>query len=284
MPWQSIFKGGSNTTYFDAIFGSNPGGGIGISLSNTLTLEEVPYGDLIELKGSRFDWDIEFKDGNGDGNVTLESILDERDYIAVANNNQISGFERILFGDILFDLVLYRQQQSSVVYGQPEYYLNGLENLAPELNSDIASGSKLWEAFRFNRTKLQGITGTATDETVVFTGDTNDTPFIVGALRFASLDTEAGNDIVEIGTSGQTSVDQASIDLGLGTDQLKVNGPFTRSRVAGGTGADNIILTTVSNSRDHYVGQSDRLYRWRWQRRSHSSRYLRLVSAHVQRH
>jgi len=248
MPWQSIFKGGSNTTYYDAVNGTDPGNGIGVTLSNTLTLEEVPYGDLIELKGSRFDWDIEFKDGNGDGNVTLESILDERDYLAVANNNQISGFERIQFGDILFDLVLYRQQQSSAVYGQPEYYLNGLENLAPELNSDIASGSKLWEAFRFNRTKLQGITGTATDQTVVFTGDTNDTPFIVGALRFASLNTEAGNDIVEIGTTGQTAVDQASIDLGSGTDQLKVNGLFTRSSVAGGTGADNIILTTVSNS------------------------------------
>lgn len=248
MPWQSTFKGGTNTAYYDAIFGTNPGNGIGVTLSNALTLEEVPYGDLIELKGSRFDWDIEFKDGNGDGSVTLESILDERDYLAIANNNQISGFERIKFGDILFDLVLYRQQQSSVVYGQPEYYLNGLENLAPELNSDIATGSKLWEAFRFNRTKLQGIIGSATDQTVVFTGDANDTPFIVGALRFASLNTEEGDDIVEIGTSGQTSVDQATIDLGSGTDQLKVNGLFSRSIVKGGTGADNIILTTVSNS------------------------------------
>jgi len=247
MPWQSVFKGGINTTYFDAVFA--PGSpGTGVTLSDNLTLEEVRFGDTIELKGSRFDWDIEFKDGDGDGKVTLDSILDERDYLAVANNNQISGFERILFGDILFDLVLYRQQQSSVVYGQPEYYLNGLENLAPELNSDINSGSKLWEAFRFNRTKLQGITGTATDQTVVFTGDTNDTPFIVGALRFASLNTEEGNDIVEIGTAGQTAVDQASIDLGSGTDQLKVNGLFSRSSVAGGSGADNIILATVSNS------------------------------------
>ena len=248
MPWQSIFKGGTNTVYYDAVFGTNPGNGIGVTLSNTVVLEEIPYGDLIELKGSRFDWDIEFKDGDGDSIVTLESILDERDYLAVANNNQISGFERIQFGDILFDLVLYRQQQSSVVYGQPEYYLNGLESLAPELNSDISSGSKLWEAFRFNRTKLQGITGTATDQTVVFTGDTNDTPFIVGALRFAALNTEEGNDIVEIGTAGETAVDQASIDLGSGTDQLKVNGLFTRSSAAGGDGADNIILTTVSNA------------------------------------
>jgi hypothetical protein len=249
MPWQSIFKGGTNTVYYDAINAANPGNnGIGITLSSALSLEEVPYGDLIELKGSRFDWDIEFKDGNGDGSVTLDSILDERDYLAVANNNQISGFERIQFGDILFDLVLYRQQQSSVIYGQPEYYLNGQENQAPEINSSIASGSKLWEAFRFNRTKIQGITGTATNPTIVFTGDTNDTPFIVGSLRFASLNTEAGSDIVEIGTTDQASVDQASIDLGSGTDQLKVNGLFTRSNAVGGEGADNIILTTVANA------------------------------------
>lgn len=248
MPWQSVFKGGISTIYYDAVFGTDPGGGIGVILDDNLTLEEVRYGDQIVLKGSRFDWDIEFKDGDGDGSVTLESILDERDYLAVSNNNQISGFERILFGDILFDLILYRQQESSAVFGQPDYYLNGQEALAPELNSDIASGSKLWEAFRFNRTKLQGITGTATDQTVVFTGDTNDTPFLVGALRFASLNTEEGNDIVEIGTSGQTAVDQASIDLGSGTDQLKVNGLFIRSSVVGGEGADNIILTTVTNS------------------------------------
>jgi hypothetical protein len=248
MPWQSVFKGGANTTYYDAVFGADPGGGIGITLSGDLTLEEVEYGDLIVLKGSRFDWDIEFKDGDGDGVVTLDSILDERDFLAVSNNNQISGFERILFGDILFDLVLYRQQESSAVFGQPDYYLNGLEALAPELNSDITSGSELWEAFRFNRTKLQGITGTATDQTDVYTGDANDTPFLVGALRFASLNTEAGNDIVEIGTPGQTAVKDASIDLGEGNDQLKVNGLFTRSSVAGGTGDDNIILTTIESS------------------------------------
>ena len=248
MPWQSVFKGGVSTTYFDAVFGTNPGGGVGVTLDDDLTLQELSFGDLIVLKGSRFDWDIEFKDGNGDGNVTLESILDESDYLATSNNNQISGFERILFGDIFFDLILYRQQESSVVFGQPDYYLNGQEDLAPELNSDIASGSSLWEAFRFNRTKLQGITGTATDQTVVFTGDTNDTPLLVGALRFASLNTEAGNDIVEIGTPGQTALDQASIDLGSGPDQLKVNGLFTRSSVVGGQGADNIILATITNS------------------------------------
>jgi hypothetical protein len=247
MPWQSVFKGGTNTSYRDAI--NDPSGsGIAITLDDSLTLEEVPFGDLIELKGSRFDWDIEFKDGNGDDLVTLESILDERDYIAVSNNNRIFGFERILFGDILFDLVLYGQQESSAVFGQPDYYLNGLEALAPELNSDIASGSELWEAFRFNRTKLQGITGTATDQTDVFTGDANDTPFLVGALRFASLNTEAGNDIVEIGAPGQTAVEDASIDLGSGSDQLKVNGLFTRSSVIGGVGADNIIFSTINNS------------------------------------
>ena len=259
MPWQSVFKGGINTIYFDAVFA--PGStGTGVTLSDDLTLEEIRFGDTIELKGSRFDWDIEFKDGNGDGKVSLDSILDERDYIAVANNNQISGFERILFGDILFDLILYRQQQSSAVYGQPEYYLNGLESLAPELNSDITSGSKLWEAFRFNRTKLQGITGTATDQTVVFTGDTNDTPFIVGALQFASLNTEAGNDIVEIGSVDQAVVDLGSgkvdpitgvasgVDLSTALNQLKVNGSVTRSSIDGGAGKDNIIVNSISNS------------------------------------
>jgi hypothetical protein len=66
MPWQSVFKGGVNTTYYDAVFGTDPGGGIGITLGDDLTLEEVEYGDLIVLKGSRFDWDIEFKDGDGE--------------------------------------------------------------------------------------------------------------------------------------------------------------------------------------------------------------------------
>lgn len=242
MPWQSVFKGGTNTAYRDAIH--DPSGlGVAVTLSDSLTLEEVPFGDTIELKGSRFDWDIEFRDGDGDGSVTLASILNESDYIATSNNNRIFGFERILFGDILFDLVLYRQLESSVVYGQPDYFLTGSEPQAPELNSDIASGSDLWEAFRFNRTKIQGITGTATDATDVFTGDANDTPFLVGALRFASLNTEAGNDIVEIG-----NVDQATVDLGSGSDQLKVNGTFSRASALGGEGDDNIILSTVSNS------------------------------------
>ncbi|MCP9833924.1 MULTISPECIES: Calx-beta domain-containing protein [unclassified Cyanobium] len=243
MPWQSVFKGGTNTAYSDAIHDPS-GTGVAITLSDSLTLEEIPFGDTIELKGSRFDWDIEFRDGNGDGSVTLASILDESDYIATSNNNRIYGFERILFGDILFDLVLYRQLESSVVYGQPDYYLIGSEPQAPELNSDMASGSDLWEAFRFNRTKLEGITGTATNSTDVFTGNANDTPFLVGALQFASLNTEAGNDIVEIG-----SADQATVDLGSGSDQLKVNGGFSRSNAFGGDGEDNIILNTVSNSR-----------------------------------
>ncbi|MFN4975678.1 MAG: hypothetical protein ACK5GV_10575, partial [Bacteroidota bacterium] len=248
MPWQSLFKGGSNTIYYDAVFGTDPGGGIPVTLDDELTLEEVTYGDLIVLKGSRFDWDIEFKDGDGDGRVTLASILDERDYIAVSNNNRIYGFERILFGDILFDLVLARQQDSSAIFGQPDYYLNGAENQAPELNSTIASGSQLWEAFRFNRTKLQGITGTANDQTQVFTGDASDTPFLDGALRFASLNTEAGTDIVEIGTPGQTAVEDASIDLGEGNDQLKVNGLFTRSSTIGGGGGDSVILSVITSS------------------------------------
>jgi hypothetical protein len=244
MPWQSVFKGGSNTIYYDAVFGTDPGGGIPVTLDDDLTLEEVAYGDLIVLKGSRFDWDIEFKDGDGDGQVTLASILDERDYIAVSNNNRIYGFERILFGDILFDLILARQQDSSAVFGQPDYYLNGAENQAPELNSSIIQGSGLWEAFRFNRTKLEGITGIATQPIQVYTGDAADTPFLVGALQFASLFTEGGADIVEIG-----SVDQATVDLGGGSDQLKVNRVFSRSNALGGEGDDNIILDTVANSR-----------------------------------
>ena len=243
MPWQSVFKGGSNTPYYDAIFGTDPGGGTAITLSDDLTLEEMSFGDLIELKGSRFDWDIEFKDGNGDGDVNLASILDERDYIAVSNNNRIYGFERLLFGDILFDLVLARQQDSNWVYGQPDYYLNGSEDKAPELNSTISQGSGLWEAFRFNRTKLEGITGTATNPISVHTGDAGDTPFLVGALRFASLQTEDGDDIAEIG-----SADQATVDLGEGSDQLKANVAFSRSTAVGGAGDDNIILTSISNS------------------------------------
>ena len=243
MPWQSVFKGGSNTPYYDAIFGTDPGGGTAITLSDDLTLEEMSFGDLIELKGSRFDWDIEFKDGNGDGDVNLASILDERDYIAVSNNNRIYGFERLLFGDILFDLVLARQQDSNGVYGQPDYYLNGSEDKAPELNSTISQSSGLWEAFRFNRTKLEGITGTATIPISVHTGDAGDTPFLVGALRFASLQTEEGDDIAEIG-----SADQATVDLGDGSDQLKANVAFSRSTAVGGAGDDNIILTSISNS------------------------------------
>ena len=243
MPWQSVFKGGSNTLYYDAIYGTDPGGGTTITLSDDLTLEEISFGDLIELKGSRFDWDIEFKDGNGDGDVSLASILDERDYIATSNNNRIYGFERLLFGDILFDLILARQQNSNAIFGQPDYYLNGAENQAPELNSTISQESGLWDAFRFNRTKLEGITGTATNPISVHTGAAGDTPFLVGALQFAALLTEDGDDIVEIG-----SADQATVDLGEGSDQLKVNGSVSRTTARGGAGQDNIILTSISNS------------------------------------
>jgi hypothetical protein len=243
MPFQSVFKGGSNTAYHDSIFDAGTPGSIGITLSDDLTLEELAFGDQIELKGSRFDWDIEFKDGNGDNVVTLDSILNEQDYIATSNNNRIYGFESIKFGDILFNLILARQQDSSAIYAQPDYRLNGAENQAPELNSDIAPGSRLWEAFRFSRTTLEGISGTATNPTDVYTGDASDTPYLVGALRFGSLNTEAGDDIVVIG-----SADQASLDLGAGSDQLELNGNFSRSNAAGGDDNDNIILNSVSNS------------------------------------
>lgn len=251
MPFQSVFKGGSNTVYFDEVFTPNASG-VGVILSDSLTLEEVPFGDTIELKGSRFDWDIEFKDGNNDGSVTLASIIDGTDYIATSNNNQISAFERILFGDILFDLILYRQQESSAIYGNPDYFLTGSEPQAPELNSDIASGSQLWEGCRFNRTKLQGISGTATNFTDVFTGNANDTPFLVGALKFASLNTETGIDIAEIG-----SADQATFDLGEGNDSMNVKGLFSKSTGSGGLGNDNIIIDKLANSRINGGGGDD---------------------------
>ncbi|MFM7674588.1 MAG: hypothetical protein ACKO5F_03140, partial [Synechococcus sp.] len=230
MPWSSVFKGGGNTDYS------------GLILGDDLTLEEVTFGDTLELKGSRFDWDIEFKDGNGDGVVTLASILDESDYLAVSNNNQISGFERLRFGDILFDLVLYDQQPSELTSDQPGYYLNGAEDSAPELNSSIGDGSELWEAFRFNRTYLQGIVGTATQPVNVYTGDANDTPYLIGDLRFASLSTQLGDDIVVIG-----GADQASVDLGEGLDQFESVGLFSKASLDGGTGADNLILDSAAN-------------------------------------
>jgi Ca2+-binding RTX toxin-like protein len=231
MPWSSVFKGGSNTDYS------------GLVLSDDLTLEEVTFGDTLELKGSRFDWDIEFKDGNGDGVVTLDSILDETDYLAVSNNNQISGFERLRFGDILFDLVLYDQQPSDLTSDQPGYYLNGAEDLAPELNSSIGDGSELWEAFRFNRTYLQGIVGTATQPVVVYTGDANDTPYLIGDLRFASLFTQLGDDVVVIG-----GADQASVDLGEGLDQFESLGLLSKASLDGAAGADNLIFDLTSNA------------------------------------
>ena len=245
MPFQSRFSGGTNTPYRDAIFDPT-GSGTPITLSASLTVEEIREGDLIELKGSRYDWDIEFKDGPDAGTgVSLASILDDSsgDYLAISNNNQTTGFERIRFGDILFDLILARQQDSAAVFGQPDYYLIGAEKEAPELNSDINQNSQLWEAFRFNRTKLQGIVGTATDSVDVFTGDARDTPYLVGALKFASLNTEGGDDIAVIGSG-----EQAAVNLGSSNDQLEVKGAFTRSSVDGGDGNDGIILATVSNA------------------------------------
>jgi hypothetical protein len=61
------------------------------------TVEQIPWGDTLELKGSRYDWDIEFKDSGVDG-VTLGSILDGTDFIALSNNNRATAFERIRWG------------------------------------------------------------------------------------------------------------------------------------------------------------------------------------------
>jgi Ca2+-binding RTX toxin-like protein len=246
MPFQSVFKGGSNTAYHDAV--NDPGGsGVAVTLSDDLTLEEIEFGDTLVLKGSRYDWDLEFKDADGAG-VSLASILGGSDYIATSNNNQISGFERIRFGDILFDVVLYDQVDSSAVYGQPDYYLTGNEKVAPGLNSSIAD-SELWEAFRFNRTKLSGIAGTATDRLLISLGDDVDTPYLAGggespyALMFARLSAGGGGDIVYVQDS-----DQADIDLGAGADQLRLGGDFSLGSIEGGTEADNIILQKVVNA------------------------------------
>ena len=242
MPYASTFSGGPSTNYHDAIYDPT-GEGFPVTLGPSLLPEEVSYGDYIELKGSRFDWDIEFKDGNGDGSVTLDSILGEEDYLALSNNNKVSGFERIRFGDIYFDLLLSRQVDQVKIYGQPDYYLNGSENPASELNSDIQKDSGLWSAFRFNRIKLDGIVGTATDPVTVFTGDSEDTPFILGALRFASLSTEQGSDIVNLGGS-----DQSSIDLGPGLDQIVISGEVLQTTINAGEGGDSLILGSLANS------------------------------------
>jgi len=245
MPFQSVFLGGDSTPYHDGI---NDVGGVGapIVLSASLTLEELGLGDVIELKGSRYDWDIEFKDGaDADTSVSLASILNgSGDYVVTSNNNQLSGFEVIRFGDLYFNLILARQQDSSAIFGQPDYYLIGAEKEAPELNSDIDQDSQLWEAFRFNRTKLKGIAGTATDLVDVFTGDAADTPYLVGALRFASLHTEAGDDFAFIG-----SADQAVVDLGSGQDQFEVAALFSRSTAMGGSGDDSLIFNEVKNGK-----------------------------------
>lgn len=251
MPWQSIFRGGTNTNYGPS--------GLNLELDEDLTLEEVPYGDTIQLKGSRADWDIEFRDGNGDGVVSLASILSEQDYIATSNNNRIYGFERLKFGDILFDLVLYKQLPSNAIYGQPEFFLFGNET-APELNS--STSADLWQAFLFNRTKLGGIAGQATGAAVdpdgaggpmaplpggtiyVATGDGNDTPYLTGSLAYALLDTGKGDDLIQVfpGNQGDTTIPNdaffgrgayfATINAGDGNDVINVQSKQNTASIA----------------------------------------------------
>lgn len=244
LAWQSTIKGGSNQIYYDAVntpTASIPAGGIGVTLTDELTLEEVPYGDTLALRGSRADWDLEFYDGNGDGSVTLASLLNESDYIATSNNNKIWGFERLLFGDYLFDLVLYRQQPSSAIYGQPEYFLFGQET-APTLNSSI--GADIWQAFRFNRTKIGGIEGAGSLYRItVSTGKEDDTPYIDGALSYADLSTEDGNDIVLI-----QSAREASLSLGSGNDQLAIVNGLLDSTIRAGAGLDSIRVGSSTNA------------------------------------
>lgn len=264
LAWQSIIKGGINSSYYDALNPPStiPLDGYAVTLADTReldelnrtfkgTLEEVPFGDTLVLKGSRADWDLEFFDGNGDGSVTLASLLDERDYIATSNNNKIWGFERLLFGDYLFDLILYRQQPSSSVYGQPEYLLFGKET-APTLNSSI--GSDIWQAFRFNRTKIGGIEGAGSLYRItVSTGEEDDTPYIDGALSYADLSTGLGSDIV---FTRQTK--DSYIDLGSGDDQLTIEETFEASELQASSGRDssrigkstNSILVTGSDQED----------------------------------
>ena len=246
MPYESTFIGGSNTPYHDAA--NDPlGAGVPVLYGPQLSQEQLGVGDVLELKGSRFDWDIEFEDTGNDG-VTLQSLLSDdpsvRDYITTSNNNRITGFERLRFGDILFDLITARQQDASAGYKQDDYYFGGVGAVASALNSDIASGSGLWEAFRFNRTRLSGIeSSNSADPIDVYTGSGDDTPFVAGALRFASLNTESGNDIVNLG-----SADQASVTLGSGVDQLFVSGLFDSSSIDAGADIDNIVLTTVQSA------------------------------------
>lgn len=232
MPWQSIFRGGTNTNYGPT--------GLNLQLSDDLSIEEVPYGDTIQLKGSRADWDIEFKDGNGDGSVTLASILNEEDYIATSNNNRIYGFERLLFGDILFDLVLYAQAPSNAIYGQPEYFLFGSET-APELNS--SAGAELWQAFRFNRTRIGGIKGATESRITIETGSFDDTPYLVDGIAYASLLTEAGKDILYLGACGN-----ALVDTGADDDILIVANAVTDSTLVGGSGRDSFTIGSASNA------------------------------------
>jgi hypothetical protein len=232
MPWQSIFRGGSNTDYGPT--------GLNVQISAANPLLAVPYGDTIELKGSRVDWDLEFSDENGDGSVTLASILGEQDAIAISNGNRISGFERLRFGDILLDLVLSPQLDADVAIGQPGTLLFG-GAVAPELNSSI--GADLWGAFRFNRTRIAGIKGTPASPVKVRTGASDDTPSLQGALAFASLDTEAGRDVVSIG-----SVNSATVETGVGDDRLEVQGDVAGSWLSAGAGQDVVRFGSIAFS------------------------------------
>lgn len=245
MPWQSVFKGGANTPYDNLV------------LSDSLTPEEVPYGDTIRLKGSRADWDLEFKDGNGDGDVSLASILDERDYIATSNNNRISGFERLLFSDSLLELVLYKQLASNAIYGQPEYFLFGNE-VAPSLNSSIKGD--LWESFRFSRTRMGGAQGTAAAPITIRTGPAADTPtfgidknqnLMAGpnggpAIQYVNLYTEDANDILELG-----NIENSVVDAGSGEDAINLRGASRYTRFFGGSGSADTL--SLPKERKSYV-------------------------------
>lgn len=232
MPWQSIFRGGSNTDYGPT--------GLNVQISAANPLLAVPYGDTIELKGSRLDWDLEFSDQNGDGSVTLASILGEQDAIAISNGNRITGFERLRFGDFLFDLVLSPQLADDVGVGQPGTLLFG-GAVAPELNSSI--GADLWRAFWFNRTRIAGIKGTPSSPVRVRTGASDDTPTLQGGLAWASLDTEAGRDAVSIG-----SVSSATLETGAGDDRLDVQGDVAGSWMSAGPGQDVFRFGSVAFS------------------------------------
>jgi len=235
MPWQSTFDGGENTYYAE------------LKLGPLLTNEEVRYGDVIELKGSRSDWDLEFRHisqddllPENDQAATLASYLAGKSYIVTSNNNKIFNFEKVLFADVMFDVVLFEQLESGAVYGQPDYYLNGANQPAPALNSTFVAGSRLWEAFRFNRTKLSGIAGSKARPIVVYTGDREDTPLVAGDIFYASLFTEGDHDHVEV-----DGLKSAKVDLGDDRDYLIATKVIENSIVRGGNGDDEIVTESI---------------------------------------